>query len=735
MTAPSGGQRTDGLGTRLERALRKKPVQLHPDTTIGRYRLIESLANTGGCELYRGHDPIIDREVAIRVVAGLPSATQQQFLQETRATARVSHPGALQVFDAGTWGHKPYVVTEFVGTRTLADQKVTEDEAIACLQHVALACHAAHELHVFHGDLQPGNVFLREGDVLRPVVGPFGIAAWQFQTSDDVRVAMASAYSSPESIRRGTVNRQTDVYALGATLFALLTGKPPFSASAELQLLQAILTQSVDWSLCKQTNSALRTTLQRALAKAPTERFPTAEAFAQALGPLRKEAVVRVAEQERSSQSEEPPEALTDLENYRLIRFLGRGGMGCVWEAMDLRFQRRVALKHVLLPKQASPASAARFQREARAAARLSSPHVVKVFDLFETPNGPCIAMELVPGCTLAERIADAGPLDPAAAVRLCVSITLALEEAHRNSILHRDLKPDNVLLADDGRVLLGDFGLARLQDDPSRLTRSDQFLGTPAYVSPEMVAGGPQDVWTDVYGVGAILYAALTGVPPFCGQGLLGVLDHVLNTTPTPPSSLRAGLWPALDRICLTCLRKSPTGRYVSVRKLREDLLTCLKEPVTARTRPRFLWAFPAILGLLGVFVVLGGRKGVKPEGPASKAPTDNRAPPPAQKSRPPLWEPFDCQSTPRRLPFRHRTQTSISQVTRFQRPLPNRSRVRFPSPTAPVLRLLSPCIPVEREGVSLPPQLALPKLTSEGGLRTDRVRSTCTLGSERSP
>lgn len=255
---------------------------------------------------------------------------------------------------------------------------------------------------------------------------------------------------------------------------------------------------------------------------------------------------------------------------YRLLEHRGRGGMGEVLAAEDERLGRRVAVK-VLSPELAAdPAAVARFRREARAAAALSHPNVVRVLDAASDGDLHFIVMELVEGPTLAERLRDEGPLDPDDALTVATAVARGLEAAHRSGLVHRDVKPSNVLLTAAGQPKVADFGIAAAVDASTTVTA---VHGSVPYVAPEQARGGRSDARTDVYGLGCVIFEMLTGRPPFTGDTSAAVLSQHLHEPPPAPSTLREGLPADLDTVVLAALAKDPGRRYPDVAALRADL------------------------------------------------------------------------------------------------------------------------------------------------------------------
>jgi eukaryotic-like serine/threonine-protein kinase len=300
------------------------------------------------------------------------------------------------------------------------------------------------------------------------------------------------------------------------------------------------------------------------------------------------------------------------VSHYRLEEEIGRGGMGVVYRATDTRLGRALAIKMLPADATADPDRNARFVREAQAASALNHPHIVTIYDIDATDGVTFIAMELVDGTPL-DRLLAAGPLTVPQALEYGAQIAAALDAAHASGIVHRDIKPGNIMITHDGRVKVLDFGLAKLversPDEATKTalaTRAGVILGTAAYMSPEQAEGRPVDRRSDIFSLGGVLYEMLAGRRPFAGRSDIGVITAILRDTPAPVQNARKDVPAAVGAIVDRCLVKDPALRYADAGALRGAL-----EAALARlTRPVRAWRRPAVL--VPVAVVLIGMTAV---------------------------------------------------------------------------------------------------------------------------
>jgi len=303
------------------------------------------------------------------------------------------------------------------------------------------------------------------------------------------------------------------------------------------------------------------------------------------------------------------------ISHYRVIERLGAGGMGVVYLAHDLRLDRDVALKVLPAGGLASDEARSRFRKEALALAKLNHPHIGAIYD-FDTQDGIAfLAMEYVPGKTLADRLA-LGPFPESEVLNLGIQIVAALQEAHEHGIVHRDLKPGNIMVTPKGQPKILDFGLAKLLQPASEVSTADEMsstalgAGTLPYMAPEQLRGQPADARTDVYATGAVFYEMATGQRPFKTKLATALAADIQTQPPIPPRQFNSKISLGLEQIILKCLEKDPQNRYQSVRELLVDLRRLARGVPDKDSSPprRFGLRFAAMLAGLLVIALSAG-------------------------------------------------------------------------------------------------------------------------------
>ncbi len=354
-------------------------------------------------------------------------------------------------------------------------------------------------------------------------------------------------------------------------------------------------------------------------------------------------------------------------DRYRIVRLLGEGGMGQVYEAQHLNINKRFAIKMLRPEVIGSAQSLQRFRQEAWAASSIGHENIVEIDDFATLASGQVyLAMEFLDGQSLAERIRDGAPLSPEDAVAVVIAVGQGLAAAHDKGIVHRDMKPENIFLArKSGRVVakILDFGIAKMSggDEPSNLTRTGAIFGTPLYMSPEQAKGKPADARADVYALGVILYELLTGSVPFGGESSVEILSQHIGAAPVPPSEVAPdrAIAPTLEALVLRALEKEPEARQSSMAELVRELeavAATLPKPdlaalVTTPPAPPTGWN--AQIKTPGATTPQPGattpRPGATTPRPAARTPTGPTATPRgAAQSRPAISQPPSDTASP---------------------------------------------------------------------------------------
>jgi WD40 repeat protein len=329
----------------------------------------------------------------------------------------------------------------------------------------------------------------------------------------------------------------------------------------------------------------------------PRPATPVAESSRDTMrpGPAAETATdpARTSAPDTPAKPEAAPAKYPAILNHEILGELGRGAMGVVYQARQTALKRLVALKMIVSGDRASAQELARFRREAESVARLQHPNIVQIYEVGEYDGRPFFSLEFVDGGTLATRLRNSLP-DSKAAAELVEKLARAMHAVHQCSVVHRDLKPANVLLAGSPEAPLGqctpkisDFGLAKKLDEDAGQTHSGAIMGSPSYMAPEQASGGAARATplADVYALGAILYECLTGRAPFRAATVAQTLRQVIEEEPVRPRTLNAAVPRDVETVCLKCLHKDPTKRYLSAESLAEDLRRWLDgEPIEAR-------------------------------------------------------------------------------------------------------------------------------------------------------
>jgi serine/threonine protein kinase len=573
--------------------------------TVPGYEILGELGRGGMGVVYRARQVDLKRLVALKLLRdGALAGTQERarFRIEAEAAARMNHPNIVSIYEVGEHQGRAYFAMELVEggslSKDLAGRPLPALKAAELVHTLALAIQHAHAQKVVHRDLKPANILLASAGAVR---GEAGVAARPL-TADQLKltdfglakrldgesaaltqegaVLGTAGYMAPEQAagRLGDIGPAADVYALGAILYELLTGRPPFQADSWNQAIDQVLHDEPEpiTRLRRDVPPDLETVCLKCLEKDPGRRYASAAELADDLGRFRDGnpvAAVPLGAWERLAR-------LAARDGYRLAGEIGRGPRSTVYRALYGPLGQLVALKVFAAGICTRDAWEARLGRDTALRAALAHPDIVPVHRAGWWDGAPYLAVEHVPSGSLAARLTGK-PYPVLQALRLVEQLAQIVRYLHRQGVVHGNLKPGNVLFAADEIPRLSDFhptGGLFLGPLPTDETEPASL----GYLAPEAVrdpSAEPRQ-YTDIYGLGSILYELLTGRPPFAAAAGRAVLDQVREQDPVPPSLLNPEVAPQLCALCLRCLRKNPWRRYSRVFDLLMRLRHLLDNP-----------------------------------------------------------------------------------------------------------------------------------------------------------
>jgi serine/threonine protein kinase/tetratricopeptide (TPR) repeat protein len=528
-----------------------QPAALPPITA--RLDVVQSIGRGTHGEVLEAFDRALRRRVAVR---HLPASTGQpdiygRFLAEAQKASELLHPNVVTVFGTTEDADGRYIIMDLVEGRTL--REVLEDKVrlepariLSFAQQMAEALAHAHKKGILHRDLRPENIFIVGEETVR--LSDFGLKARASDTAatEGARVC----YAPPEQIRGERVDAQSDLYTLGVVVYEMLLGEPPFppeTASFDHLNTPPSYPQKVD----RVVPAFLRKIISRCLEKDRSRRYRSATLL---IDDIRASGIV-------------PGVVVAD--RYEIVRELGIGGMGRVYQAVDRDLDEVVAIK-VLRGTDAEGKQAERFLREIKITRRIAHANVVKVYDLGAWRDHKYITMEFIDGINLEQWRRLQPSIEIPKAVRMMIDVARGLESAHALGIIHRDIKPQNILVKEDGTPKILDFGIARGgAAGDSDLTTTGFVMGSPKYMSPEQVQAMPLDLRTDVYSLGVVMYFLFTGREPFIGETATGIAQRHLSEAPRPPVELNAEIPAYLQAVIFKALEKDRERRFANMGEL----------------------------------------------------------------------------------------------------------------------------------------------------------------------
>ena len=536
------------------------------------YQILEKIGQGGMGEVYLAEDVNLRRRVALKVLAPKYSADpgfQARFKLEAQAAANLSHPNIITIYEIGEHENCAFIAMEYVQGESLRDrlirEKLTSRQVIDFVLQICDGLSEAHRAGIVHRDLKPANILInRDG---RVKIVDFGLAKVQGVSKlTKTGIMMGTLpYMSPEQVRGEKLDQRSDIFSMGVVLYELLSRDLPFQGDSEYAVMSSIVDREPRPLAAYNPDvpESLQNIINTALAKDLKKRYQQIDELAQALKNL--------------------GEIETTFKNYRLLRKLGAGGMGEVYLAEDMKLRRKVALKFLSEQYTANPEFKARLEREAQLTANLNHPNIVTIYEVGEHQNRQYIAMEYVEGESLKERMTR-GKLPLKEAIDLVAQICAGLGKAHRATVVHRDIKPGNILFNLDGQVKIVDFGLAKMPG-VSKLTKGGAMMGTIPYMSPEQVKTEEIDQRSDIFSTGVVLYELLTGELPFKGESEFTVMTAITTKEPEALARYEFDLPDALQSCIDKALAKDRQTRYQRIDELQADLKRAMTRPEVIET------------------------------------------------------------------------------------------------------------------------------------------------------
>ncbi len=527
---------------------------------IGNYRLVSLLEQHGFSKIYLGLHISSNKQFNIEAFNFyLPEYETERFRQEMLEIIRLQHPNIVAVKDADLENGIPFWVMNYEPGNTFLQRhpkgsQLSLATIIAYVKQIALALQYMHNQNMIYKHVRPQNMLFDRNHgyiLLRPPLDPM-----DWYDDDFIQTAETNSryyYTAPEDLQ-DHATKASDQYSLGVTIYEWLCGELPFDDSSDIVNVMIQHIHSLPPSLReKDPNipSAIEEVVMKALAKDPKQRFESVEVFADAL--------------EQAYLSSIRPRVLDRLGqqfgNYRLIRLLGRGGFADVYLGQHMRLNTYAAIK--ILHTHLSDEDIEGFQKEAQTIANLRHPHIVRILDFDVENNIPFLVMDYAPNGTLRQRYPKGSRLPLSTIVTFVKQVAQALQYAHDQKLIHRDVKPENMLLGTNNEVLLSDFGIA-VAAHSSRSINVQDGAGTIYYMAPEQIQGKPRRA-SDQYALAVVVYEWLSGNRPFKGTYMEIVTQH-LTAQPPPLNERNSTIPPVVEQVVKIALAKDPKQRFASI-------------------------------------------------------------------------------------------------------------------------------------------------------------------------
>ncbi|MCW8139436.1 MAG: serine/threonine protein kinase, partial [Planctomycetota bacterium] len=582
----SGASQTEADGGGKKTKKKKKEegdAYSHPlvGKVIGGCRIVKKLGEGGMGAVFLAEHTRLKRQSVIKVVPAHLSSNRQliaRFQREAQAAAVIQHPNVVNVFNVGEENGVHYIEMEFVdGTALdgiLKEKKLLDQvEAVRIIKDACKGLAEAHKHGIVHRDIKPDNIMMtRKGQVK---IADFGLARASSEDMELTKVGQilgTPAYMSPEQCQGKPTDHRCDIYSLGATFYAMVTGKRPFTGASVMEIMQKHIDEEPisPRELVPELSSAVAKIILRMMAKKVEDRYQAADDVVAAIDQFLKE--------EGTEHLQEVQQAIGG--RFRLIKKLGQGGMGAVYSAKVEEASDRMPVGAIVavkvLNKEVGEEDVVRFENEAKVALQIDHDSIIRVLDYKISDDINYIVMEYVEGESVRDIIRAKKVLPEADVIKITRDVCKGLERAHALGIIHRDIKPDNIMISKSGQVKIADFGIAKHVDAKSEVTQAGFLVGTPHYMSPEQCSGKADYKVTtqaDVYALGGTMYFMATGQRPFEGDTQHAIVLQHVSKPPTAPREVNDKLSEGLSNVILNMMAKKPPRRYAGVADVLAEL------------------------------------------------------------------------------------------------------------------------------------------------------------------
>lgn len=567
-------------------------------TRIREYEILSVIGKGGMGAVYKARHQYLDQERAIKVIQARLTGDDKfvdRFIREAKIMVRLQHPNLVQLYDFGTLGEDSFFMVlelirgESVLQRMQQLRTIPLDAAIEMIRGAAAGLQKAHQNGVVHRDISPDNLMLVQDDEGKEKVKllDFGIAKPTLEAGNTFtqvnRFLGKPEYCSPEQcgkLKAGEkIDGRSDIYSLAITFYQMVTGNLPFQARSAhgywMKHLQEIPPRLSTNFAPDEIPEPLDLLIERCLAKNRDDRPASMQEFLDELEWISPTGKISVAK----ARAHDLAAGDMFLGRYKIEQKLGEGSVGSVvYKAMDNMLETPVALKAIPLSAAGGKSSFKRFKRGVILGRKVVHPNLCRIYEFGEGEGLQYLAQEFIFGQTLEQILVKKSKLPVSEALQIIRQILLALSEMHRAGIVHRDVKPRNIMINAEAHAWIVDFALAISIETP-HTTKTGALIGTPYYMAPEQFRGKNVDSRADLYSLGIVLYEMITGKVPFTGSTPMEVIEAHLKSQPVSPREYLPGIPPLLEKIILKALQKESADRYQSADQMLHELDSLLEE------------------------------------------------------------------------------------------------------------------------------------------------------------